>query len=146
MLEEAPRSPGERDHLFPSPQGINIIHPKGGFDGPTIICMVPRGPRLAPAGFRVVPIEKNNGPTWSQSGPSGVPCGPTRKKQWSHVVPQWSQRGAMWSQSRMRMVPRNPGVLPAGFRVVPIDNSYGPALPRSAIHRKGGTAFLSITT
>ena len=66
------------------------------------------------------------GPTWSRSGPNGVPCGPTRKKQWSHVVPQWSQRGSLWPHSIIPMVPYAHGVVLPGFRVAPVDNSYGP--------------------
>ena len=71
------------------------------------------------------------GPTWSQTGPSGVPCGPTRKKQWSHVVPQWSQRGSLWPHSIIPMVPYAHGVVLPGFREAPVDNSYGPTWSRS---------------
>ena len=71
------------------------------------------------------------GPTWSRSDPNGVPCGPTRKKQWSHVVPQWSQRGSLWPHSIIPMVPYAHGVVLPGFRVAPVDNSYGPTWSRS---------------
>ena len=86
MLEEPPRSPGEQDHLLPSPKGINIISHKGGFDGPTINHMVLGGPGVVLAGFRVVLVDI----LMVLGGPGMVLCGPGWSWRGPAVVLRWS--------------------------------------------------------
>jgi hypothetical protein len=137
MLEEPPRSPGEQDHLLPSPKGINIISHKGGFDGPTINHMVLGGPGVVLAGFRVVLVDNSYGPGWSWSGPGGVPCGPGRYSYgpgWSWHGPVWSWVVLAWSCGGPAVVLRcscgSPGMLLAEFRA---GTALAPYLFASAI-------------